>query len=249
MKSLKKAQAAKGVEITIQPPVLTKAGAGDFRSQISQIANSGATGILNSIIGSDSLTFYKQAKTFGLDQKIRVFVDVGADLRSMMSIASATPKTVWTPTYWHAQGDNNAVSQEVYTIASQRTGTPYPYGFIAFAHDAVVAIAQAAKSANSVETKPLIAALESGSRTGAAGSIVFRKADHTYTGQMTFIKFGADASVKDGIKVSEVVRLPSSDYMEWGSTGDASLRLTTRAVRLRRTWMPQQTKKLTASGL
>ena len=219
MKSLKKAHAAKGVEITIQPPALTKAGAGDFRSQISQIASSGATGILNSMVGSDSLTFYKQAKAFGLDQKIQAFVDVSADLRSMISIASATPKTVWTPTYWHAQGDNNPVSQEVYTIASQRTGTPYPFGFIAFAHDAVVAIAQAAKTANSVDTKPLIAALESGSPMGAAGPIVFRKADHTYTGQMTFIKFGADASVKDGIKVAEVVRMPSNEYMEPATPG------------------------------
>jgi branched-chain amino acid transport system substrate-binding protein len=219
LRSLKKTHAAKGVDIKIQEAILTKAGAGDFRSQISQIANSGATGVLNALVGSDSLTFYKQAKAFGLDQKAQVFADVSANLSSMVSIASSVPKTVWTPNYWYAQGDNNPVSQELYKSAVERTGTPYPFGFIAFAHDAVIAIAQAAKSANSVDTKPLIAALEAGKPMGAAGPIVFRKADHTYTGEMTFIKFGADPSAKDGIKVFEVVRMPSVEYMEPATPG------------------------------
>jgi len=126
---------------------------------------------------------------------------------------------VWTPDYWHAQGDNNPVSQELYKTAVERTGTPYPFGFIAFAHDAVVAIAQAARSANSVETKALIAALETGKPMGAAGPIIFRKADHTYTGEMTYIRFGADPSAKDGIKVFEVVRMPSVEYMEPATPG------------------------------
>ncbi|CAM3504125.1 ABC transporter substrate-binding protein [Polaromonas hydrogenivorans] len=214
LKSLKTTHASKGVDIKIQPMVLTKSGAGDFRSQISQLANSGATGILNSLVGSDSLTFYKQAKAFGLDQKVQAFADVGANLNSMISIASSAPKTVWTPYYWYPQGDNNPVSQVVYKLAAERTGSANPYGFIALAHDAVIAIAQAAKSANSLETKALIAALEVGNAMGAAGPIVFRKADHTYVGQMCFINFGADASAKDGVKVADVVRMPSSEYME-----------------------------------
>jgi branched-chain amino acid transport system substrate-binding protein len=219
LKSLKKTHAAKGVDVTIQSMVLTKAGAGDFRAQISQLANSGATGILNSLVGSDSLTFYKQAKSFGLDQKVQVFADVSANLNSMATIASSTPKTVWTPAYWHAQGDNNPVSQDVYKMAVERTGTPYPFGFIALAHDALVAIAQAAKTANSTDTKPLIAALEAGSPMGAAGPVTFRKADHTYVGQMTFINFGADPSAKDGIKVADVVRIPSAEHMEPATPG------------------------------
>ncbi len=219
LKSLKKTYGAKGIDVTIQNSVLTKAGAGDFRSQISQIANSGATGILNSLVGSDSLTFYKQAKAFGLDQKVATFADVGADLRSMISIAASVPKSVWTPTYWYPQGDSNPVSQEVYKIAAERTGTPYPFGFIALAHDAVVAIAQAAKAVPSLETKALIAALESGSPAGSAGPIVFRKADHTYTGQMAFIRFGADAASKDGVKVMDVVRIPSTEHMEPATPG------------------------------
>lgn len=219
LSSLKKTHAAKGVNITVQPMVLTKAGAGDFRSQISQIANSGATGVLNSLVGSDSLTFYKQAKAFGLDQKVQAFADVGANLSSMISIASSTPKTVWTPYYWYPQGDNNAVSQEVYKIAAEKTGSTNPYGFIALAHDAVLAIAQAAKAANSVDTKPLIGALEAGNPLGAAGPVAFRKADHTYVGQMTFIKFGADTTAKDGVKVAEVVRIPSTEYIEPATPG------------------------------
>jgi len=150
---------------------------------------------------------------------VQVFADVGANLTSMASIASAIPKTVWTPYYWYPQGDNNPVSQEAYKAAVEKTKTDYPFGFIAFAHDAVVAIAQAAKTANSVETKALIPALEAGSPMGSAGPVAFRKSDHTYVGQMTFIKFGSDQSAKDGFKVFEVVRMPSVDYMEPATPG------------------------------
>ncbi len=217
--SLKSAHAAKGQTVTVQPIVLTKAGAGDFRAQISMLANSGATGVLNSLVGSDSLTFYKQAKAFGLDQKVQVFADVGANLASLTSIATSMPKAIWTPTYWHPQGDNNPVSQEVYKQASERTGSPYPFGFIALAHDALVAFAHAARTAKTTDTRPLISALEAEKPMGAAGPIVFRKADHTYTGDMCFIKVGADSASKDGLQVAAVERLPSGDYMEPATPG------------------------------
>jgi len=219
LSSLKGAHAKKGQNATILPMVLTKAGAGDFRTQISQLANSGATGVLNSLVGSDSLTFYKQAKAFGLDQKVQVFADVGANLASLSSIASSVPKAIWTPTYWHPQGDNNAVSQEVYKQATERTGSPYPYGFIALAHDALVAIAHAVRTAKGTESRSVIAALEAEKPMGAAGPVVFRKADHTYTGDMCFIKVGGDASAKDGIKVADVVRIPSGEHMESATPG------------------------------
>src|SRR5258708_2097647 len=73
LNSVKAALAEKGVTANMRELVLSKQGAGDFRSQIATLAGSGATGILNSLVGSDSLTFYKQAKSFGLDQKVRVF--------------------------------------------------------------------------------------------------------------------------------------------------------------------------------
>jgi len=217
--SLRAEHARAGRNITVLPMVLTKAGAGDFRAQLTQLANSGATGLLNSLVGSDSLTFYKQAKAFGLDQKIQAFADVGANLSSLASIATSVPRVIWTPYYWYPQGDNNPVSQEAYKIAVERANTPYPFGFIALAHDALLAIGNAVRTAKSVEHRAVIAAMESGRPMGAAGPIIFRKADHTYTGQMTFIKVGADATSKDGIRVADVVRIPSDSYMEPATPG------------------------------
>lgn len=83
----------------------------------------------------------------------------------------------------------------------------------------MVAIAAAATTAKSVDVKALIPAIESGSPLGAAGPIVFRKADHTYVGEMTYVKFGADPSAKEGIKVSDVMRLQAKDYMEPATPG------------------------------
>lgn len=219
LNSLRAAHAEAGREITVQDMVLTKAGAGDFRAQISQLAGSGATGILNSLVGSDSLTFYTQAKAFGLDQTVQVFADVSANLNSMMTISDAIPASVWTPYYWYAQGDGNPVSQEAYAAASERTKTPYPFGFIALAHDAVLAIADALTRAESEDTAAVIAAMEAGSPMGAAGPIVFRKEDHTYTGQMTFLNFGADTAAEGGVAVREVVRFDSGPYMEPATPG------------------------------
>lgn len=217
--SLRAEHAAKGRTIQLLPMVLTKAGAGDFRAQLAQLANSGATGLLNSLVGSDSLTFYKQATAFGLDQKIQAFADVGANISSLISIATSVPKTIWTPYYWYPQGDNNPVSQEAYKVAAERTKTQYPFGFIALAHDGLLALGQAMRTARSTDLKPVIAAMEGGKPMGAAGPIAFRKSDHTYVGQMTFIKVGADSGSKDGIKVSDVVRIPSDSYMEPATPG------------------------------
>ncbi|SDR58001.1 amino acid/amide ABC transporter substrate-binding protein, HAAT family [Rhizobiales bacterium GAS113] len=214
LNSVKKTLAEKGVTANIHELVLTKQGAGDFRSPIATLASSGATGVLNSLVGSDSLTFYKQAKSFGLDQKVRIFADVSANLASMATIANATPKSVWTPPYWHAPGDPNPISQEVYKAAVVKADTPYPYGFIALAHDAVVAIAEALKTAGADDAKSIIPVIEGQQPMGAVGPIEFRKEDHTYIGTMTFINFGADPSAKDGLKVAEVVRIPSLPYME-----------------------------------
>lgn len=218
--ALKAAHAEAGREITIQDMVLTKAGAGDFRAQIAQIARSGSTGIINSLVGSDSLTFYTQAKAFGLDRNVQVFADVSANLNSMTTISDAIPASVWTPYYWYAQDDGNPVSQELYAAAVERTGTEYPFGFIALAHDAVVALADAMSRAESDDTAAVIAALESGSPMGAAGPIVFREEDHTYTGEMTFLQFGADAEAEGGLSVKEVVRFDSVPYMEPATPGE-----------------------------
>ncbi len=219
--ALRAAHAEAGREITIQEMVLTKAGAGDFRAQIAQITGSGASGVVNSLVGSDSLTFYTQARAFGLDRNVQVFADVSANLNSMMTIADAVPQSVWTPYYWYAQDDGNPVSQEVHAAAVERTGTEYPFGFIALAHDAVIALAEALTRAGSEETAAVIAALEAGSPMGAAGPILFREEDHTYIGEMTFLNFGADAAAPGGLSVREVVRIDSGPWMEPATPGVA----------------------------
>ncbi|CAN5690478.1 ABC transporter substrate-binding protein [soil metagenome] len=217
------AHARKGVTIQVQEPIQAKAGAGDFRTQIARLASSGSTGVMNLLIGSDGLTFYKQAKAFGLDRKVEVFADVSANLNSMASIATATPQTVWTPYYWYPQQDKNPVSRELYKAVLDKTGEVNPYGFVIFGHDAVVALAEAAKAAGSLATRPMITALEQGKPLGAGGPIVFRKEDHTYLGEMLFIKFGADAAAKDGISVTDVLRMPSSTYMPAAAPGQKFL--------------------------
>lgn len=219
LNSVRQAFADKGVTANIRELVLAKQGAGDFRSQISTLATSGSTGLLNSLVGSDSLTFYKQAKSFGLDRRIKVFADVSANLASMSTIASSLPETIWTPVYWYAPDDPNPLSKQVHEAAVAKTGAKYPFGFIALAHDAVVALAEGLRTAGADDTRAIIAAIESQRGEGAIGPIEFRKEDHTYVGNMTFARFGADAAAEDGLSVAEVVRMPALPYMEPATPG------------------------------
>lgn len=221
LNSVREAFADKGVTANIRELVLAKQGAGEFRSQIATLATSGSTGVLNSLVGSDSLNFYKQAKSFGLDQRIEVFADVGANLASMTAIASSLPETVWTPVYWYAPDDPNQLSKDVHEAAVAKTGAKYPFGFIALAHDAIISLAEGLKVAGTEDTNAIIAAIETQRVNGAVGPIEFRKEDHTYVGNMTFARFGSDAAAPDGLSVADVMRIPALPHMEPATPGQA----------------------------
>lgn len=104
-------------------------------------------------------------------------------------------------------------------MAVEMTGAKYPFGFIAMAHDAVLSIADGITQAGSEATSEVIAAIETSEPKGAMGPVVFRKADHTYMGEMTFINFGGDASADDGLAVHDVVRIPAEAFMEKATPG------------------------------
>ena len=54
---------------------------------------------------------------------------------------------------------------------------------------------------------------------GAAGKIMFRKEDHNYLSELTFINFGSDAKEADGWKMFEVLRVDSAPFMEPATPG------------------------------
>jgi branched-chain amino acid transport system substrate-binding protein len=210
-----------GADVQFAEPFVTKAGAGDFRNQLTQIANMDVEGLVSCLVGTDAITFFKQARAFGLDKKIKVYVDVVMEMQLVGALGSNVPANVWTQTPWyHAADPSNTVSRDLYQALQARdSNNKFPFGYTAYGHDSVLAFAEAVRAAKSTDVPAVRAAMEAGSPMGAAGPIKFRKEDHNYLSEMVFINFGSDAKEKDGWKVFEVEKLDSALFMEPATPG------------------------------
>ncbi len=209
-----------GKEITFHEEIITKSGAGDFRQQLTQLANTNASGLLVGLIGSDAITFYKQARAFGLDGKFQVVVDLGGELQMAQALGEGLPKNIWSPTPWFAGAyAENEIARTLNEKTQAQLNTKYPFGYVQYAYDAVIAFAEGLKAAGPDDPKALAQAIRNGSPMGAGGPVVFRKEDNSYLGDLTYLNFGSDAGSEGGWKMIEVVRIPSKDLIEPATPG------------------------------
>lgn len=209
-----------GSEISFSDAIITKSNAGDFRNQLTQLANTDAEGLVSGLVGSDAITFYKQARAFGLDSKYKVIVDLGGELQMAKALGENLHPNMWSPAPWF-EGANrdNQVSNDLYKEAARRMNDKFPFGYVAYAYDSVLTLAEAARAAKSFDTDAMRAAIESGSPLGATGKIVYRKEDHNYLGDLTFLNFGADPAGENGWKIKEVVKISSDGLVEPATPG------------------------------
>lgn len=207
-------------DITFHEEIVVKGGAGDFRNQLTQLANTNASGLVVGLIGSDAITFYKQARAFGLDDKFKVVVDLGGELQMAQALGEGLPKNIWSPTPWYAGAyADNAIAQTLNEKSMAVLNTKYPFGYVQYSYDAVVAFAEGIKAAGTDDPKALAAAIRDGSPMGAGGPIVFRKEDNSYLGELTYLNFGSDAGSEGGWKMIETVKIPSNDLIEPATPG------------------------------
>ncbi|HWL57585.1 MAG TPA: ABC transporter substrate-binding protein [Paracoccus sp. (in: a-proteobacteria)] len=206
---LKKHYAALGKEIEFLDPVTPKYGATDFKTQIVQLMGSPATGLHNVLFGSDGVTFFKQAKEFGLDQKLSCISEQSLDVDLPKTLKGAMPLNTWSVAFWHPDAfPESAASKALYDAYVAKTGDKFPHGFNATANTGILAYA-ATLNANGGDTgtKAVIAALKTVSFDAPTGMTRFRPEDHQILTHCAAFNAVPDAESSEGWKVEGVTKL------------------------------------------
>lgn len=207
-------------EVEVLAPLFASFGAADYKNQISSLMDAKADGLFNVLQGADAISYYKQARTFGVENKYKIQADSGNELSIAKALGRNTPKEIWGWTGWYQEAvADNPVAQEIYKDYVGRTKDEYPNWFMAIAHDSILAIANGAQVAGSTDRKGVLPAIAASQPLGATGKITFRKEDQTFVGNLVYIKFGADASDPKGWRVFESVVLPGADFVEPATPG------------------------------
>ena len=201
------------VDITILPSVVTKYGTTDFKQQIAGLMGSPAQGLYSVLFGADGVTFFQQARQFGLDKKLDLIVDQALDLALGKALGVNFPRDVWSLSNWyHGLYADTPASQELLQTFKTQTGDDNPGGIGALGHVAVSAYAAAIKAADGTETDKVIAALEGLTFQTLKGPATFRKEDHQIIDDLNLIHMSAKAEAP-GWGVTEAVKVPLRDVI------------------------------------
>jgi branched-chain amino acid transport system substrate-binding protein len=208
-------------DVTLADPILTKFGATDFKTQIAALMASPATGLYSVLFGSDGITFFQQARQFGIDRKFKVIGEQALDNDLPKALKRNMLANVWTISFWyHGAHKDNPESQDLVRASQAQTGDPNPHGFTAPAHIGVKAYAAAIKAAKSTDTAAVIAALEGMKLDTVKGPGVFRKEDHQMVSHMNLVNFAA-AEGEPGWGVKEFVTLDTAPIVNPPTPGVA----------------------------
>jgi branched-chain amino acid transport system substrate-binding protein len=218
---LKRAYEEKGRPITILDPQLTKQGAGDYKLQLSALQASPAEGFFNTLIGGDGITFFQQARQFGIDKKIKVFADYTLNLDLPQALKQNLPANVWTKSsYGMTSATDNPQLQEMHKLYAARTGLPVTHQLCLVAHSIVYFYAEAIRATGGTEAAKLIPALETIKLDTVRGPAYFRKEDHQIVCQLTFVRWAAKDAAP-GWEAAESVSIPDAPNLNPPTPGVA----------------------------
>jgi len=218
--ALKKTYQSKlGKTVTIADPVLAPFPATDFKVQISRLMSSPIQGLYVGVVGADYVTFMAQAKQLGLFNKIKVFVEAGTGIAAARVLGPNLPKDdLWSPTSWYPGANSNAVSKQLVKDFTEMTKDPLPDNSVYLGHMGMLAMLNAIKNANSLETPVVRVALERVEFESANGPFRFRREDHQGITNIQVLKFKQKAG-DPGWEVSKVVTVRGEDVVEPPSPG------------------------------
>jgi len=212
------AKAGKKVEF-VDAAVKAKFGAGDFKNQIAAVMSSGAKGLLSLIFGQDGITFYQQARPFGMTKKLDVIIDRGNEYPFAKALRGNIPENFWLITAWYpALYEKVPAAVSLHKDAIARTKDPMPSGYVNNGHGPIMALAAAVRAAGSTDTEAVIKALETIRFTAALGEARYRKEDHQIITDINLIRIAAG---DDGapFKVADAIRVPTENLLEPASPG------------------------------
>jgi len=182
---------------------------GDFSSYITAIMKTAPDAVYSSLWGGDEINFIKQAKPYGLFDKIN-FMVLG-DLDVLVPLGDETPEGLWLFTWYSftypESKEHDAWVQEVLN----KTGK-YPTSGSMWGYMAIKFLAAAIEKAGTVDNEKVRKALEGMTLDSVIGPITIRKIDHESVWPSWFGK--AKKSEKYPFAVmSDVVLVPGSEVI------------------------------------
>lgn len=211
---------ADGRELTIQDAILAPVNAPDFRNQISRVANSGADGLFNCLQGADAISYYKQARSFQLDNRFKLLCDSANELSIAKALGRNMLESIWSWTAWYPQGaTDNPVSDALHEAFVALRNDQFPNWYVGVSHDCIQTLAHGIAKADSTAAADLIPAIEDLTFQGAVGPVAFRKEDHSFAGDLTYIRFGRSEASESGWEVFETASLPGAEFLEPATPG------------------------------
>lgn len=211
---------ADGRKVNLQEPILVPYNGADFRNQISRVSNSGADGLFNCLQGADAISYYKQARSFQLDKRFKLLCDSANELAVAKALGKNMLESTWSWTAWYPQAmKENAASDALHKAYTDLRNDPYPNWYVGVAHDCIATLAEGVKVTNSTASADLIPAIEDISFQGATGNVTFRKEDHGFAGDLTYIRFGRSESSETGWEVFDTVQIAGADFLEPATPG------------------------------
>ncbi len=212
--------AADGGEVNILEPILVPYNGADFRTQISQVTNLEADGLFNVLQGADAITYYKQARSFQLDKQFKLLCDSANELTVAKALGDKMLDSLWSWTAWYPQAaKDNPASDALLAAFIEKRDDPYPNWYVGVAHDCIATLAEAIGVTGSTAAADLIPAIEALSFQGATGTVAFRTEDHSFAGDLTYIRFGNSESSETGWEVFESVQMAGIDFLEPATPG------------------------------
>jgi len=113
---------AEELGVKVNKQLLAPLGTTDFGSYISQLTGRGGLIVANA--GSDAVSFFKQAKQFGLLEKYDlVMSDAGMHSSVLEAIGDPSMEGVWATTNWEPRLDSEA-NVEFVKAYTEKVGTP-----------------------------------------------------------------------------------------------------------------------------
>jgi branched-chain amino acid transport system substrate-binding protein len=149
----------------------------DYTSYINAILQAKPEAVFCTLWGGDLVAFFKQAKPYGLFDKMKWIIATGADVSLVRAMGKEMPTGIIADQRYYFHWPNSKRNMD-FVKAYQAANKEYPSAWAMQGYDGVYFLAEAVKKAGSLDTEKVIAALEGLTIDSPRGKATLRKEDH-----------------------------------------------------------------------
>ncbi|NJD62034.1 MAG: amino acid ABC transporter substrate-binding protein [Deltaproteobacteria bacterium] len=149
----------------------------DYTSYINAILQAKPDAVFCTLWGGDLVAFIKQAKPYGVFDKMKWVIATGGDITVVKALGKDMPTGLIVDQRYYFHWPNSKRNQE-FVKAYMAEYKDYPSAWAAEGYDGVYFLAEAVKKAGSLDTEKVIAALEGLTIDAPRGKSTLRKEDH-----------------------------------------------------------------------